>query len=134
MTARFGPLGENDKTRVALPKGYRLKRRQEFEQVYRRGRRYPSPHLLLRLLRSPSHPLDPSRIAVVVSLKVSKRAVTRNLLRRRIQAALTSLLAQLAPGYWVVITVKPGTAECAYCDILRELEQLLIKAEVLHGY
>lgn len=123
---------------MALPKSYRLKRRQEFERVYRRGRRYPAQHLLLRVLGATpnrgSGPLPPSRIAVVVSLKVSKRAVVRNRLRRRIQAALTSLLSRLAPGYWVVITVKPGAAECDYCDILRELEQLLIQAEVLHGY
>lgn len=140
---------------MALPKSHRLKRRREFDQVYRQGRRYPDRHLLVRVSPVPpaldrqSMPLPssasqaraaldplamPSRIAVVVSTKVSKRAVVRNLVRRRIQAALTQLLRCFKPGYWVVITVKPVAVECAYPDLLRELKQLLTKAEVLHGY
>ncbi len=145
---------------MALPKPYRLRERKEFERVYRRGQRCGSPALLLRIASQPktitkqspgtpapikkakstaSKPVapqapKPSRIAVVVSTKVHKRAVVRNRLRRQIQAALQSLLAQLLPGRLIVITVKPPAVECDYYKFLQQLEQLLIKAEALHGH
>lgn len=77
--------------------------------------------------------LMPTRIGISISQKVSKRAVDRNRIKRRIRAALRYLLPELFPGWLVVITVRPGTAECGYEEFLRELKQLLTKAEVLDG-
>ncbi len=138
---------------MALPKVHRLKRRQEFDWVYRRGKRYSASHLLLRAFL-PSGILGPApataaalaplpleasslealRVAVVVSQKVSKRAVIRNRIRRRIQAGLQTLLPRLKAGWLLVITVKPNALECDYHKFLQELEQLLANAEVLDGH
>ncbi len=76
----------------------------------------------------------PSRMAVVVSTKVHKRAVVRNRVRRQIQAAFQTLLPQLKSGKLIVITVKASAVECDYYEFLQQLEQLLIKAEALHGH
>jgi len=133
---------------VALPKQYRLSDRKEFERVYRRGQRSGGQALLLRIAKQPKVlskrsearpgiPATPqcfSRIAVVVSTKVHKRAVVRNRIRRQIQAAFQSLLARLKPGNLIVVTVKTTALECDYCNFLQQLEQLLIKAEALHGH
>ncbi|MFM2429425.1 MAG: hypothetical protein RLZZ511_638 [Cyanobacteriota bacterium] len=74
-----------------------------------------------------------SRFGISISKKVSKLAVVRNRLKRQIKAALRSLLPQIQPGCSVVIVVRSTIIGCTYAEILRELEQLLIKAEVIRG-
>lgn len=123
-----------------LPKHHRLRRSRDFSQVYRQGRKAASAHLLLRVWSVPPAakagvPNDPApRIGIVVSLKVHKRAVVRNRLKRRVRAALRTLLPRLHPAQWIVISLKPEAAECEYGEFLRELEQLFTKLEVFHGH
>ncbi len=129
-----------------LPKGHRLRRSRDFSQVYRQGKKAASAHLLVRVWSLPptasvkpvvsgdsAPPIDP-RIGIVVSLKVHKRAVVRNRLKRRVRAALRTLLPRLRPNQWIIISLKPEAAECEYGEFLRELEQLFTKLEVFHGH
>jgi ribonuclease P protein component len=76
----------------------------------------------------------PTRIGISIGLKVSKKAVVRNRIKRQIRAALRQILPQIAPGWLVVVTVRSTATGCNYDDFLRELEQLLAEAEVLHGH
>lgn len=64
---------------------------------------------------------------------MSKRAVVRNQIKRRIRAALRHLLPRIAPGWRLVIGVRANAVQCEYGQFLQELEQLLADAEVLHG-
>jgi ribonuclease P protein component len=139
---------------VALPKAYRLKARKDFQAVFREGSRCHSSHFTLRALK-PSCPektvsdntadtikltkcqnLASTKIGVSISTKVSKRAVVRNRIKRQITAALSQILPKLSPGWRLVVIVKPNTAEaeCVSQQFLQELEQLLVKAEVINGY
>lgn len=134
-----------------LPQANRMRLSRDFSRVYHRGQKAVSNHLVLRVFlhHSPAGPADepvlptapsqgeipsPPRIGITVSQKVSKRAVVRNRLKRRVRAAMRTLLPRLQPGVWVVINLRPGSAECEYGEILRELEQLLTKLEVIHGH
>ena len=139
---------------MALPQPHRLRDRRAFDRLQRQGQRSRSPTLTLWILPRPSDSPRPattrdparrgspgggaasagtslaSQFGVAVSKKVSKRAVVRNRLRRRIHAALISLLSHLRPGLWVLIAVRPQpeSAVCQYAEILQELEQLLAQA------
>lgn len=123
---------------MALPEANRLKRRQDFRAVYQRGHRYSSPHLVLWALKPGAGAQEeeaPSiRLGISVSQKVSKKAVERNRLKRQIRAALRELLPDLSPGWKVIVGVRPQAVGCKYERFLRELEQLLVKAEVFHGH
>ncbi|MGL5064424.1 MAG: ribonuclease P protein component [Microcoleus sp.] len=124
-----------------LPTANRLKHRNDFSAVYRRGIRRNSTHLSLRALRKPKtagsgtveNSLQPTRTGISISLKVSKRATVRNRIKRQIRAALRQLLPRLKSGWDLVIVVRPLAQECNYAKILQELEQLLVEAEVLNG-
>ncbi len=85
---------------------------------------------------SPSHSSNilTSRFGIAVGLKVSKRAVVRNKIKRQLRAALQQLLPRIFPGWDLVVIVHPPAIQCDYRQFLRELEQLLIKAEVLNGH
>ncbi len=137
---------------MALPKANRLTSKQDFRAVFREGIRRGSPHFTLRALRlkadttnpdavssaiqpaSKVH-LTPTRIGISISLKVSKRAVIRNRIKRQIRAAFRQLLPQLSSGWRLVVVVQPSAAqECDYQQFLQELEQLLAEAEVINGH
>lgn len=77
---------------------------------------------------------QPTRIGISISQKVSKLAVIRNRIKRQIRAALRLMLPQIPPGWLLVIVVLQGAQECDYAQILRELEQLLVEAELLNGH
>ncbi|MCD8485422.1 MAG: ribonuclease P protein component [Desertifilum sp.] len=126
-----------------LPQANRLKHRQEFQAVYQNGMRRQSSHLILRALGNPcaengqgeTAPAPfPTRIGVVVGQKVSKRAVVRNRIKRRIRAGLRQFLPRLSPGWQLVVIARPTAQECEYDEFLRELEQLLAGIEVLNGH
>jgi ribonuclease P protein component len=127
-----------------LPKINRLRHPKDFKTVYSKGLHRKTPHLTLRALRSqprkteqnpkPSSSVQPTRMGISISQKVSKRAVVRNRIKRQIRAAWHQLLPQVCPGWDVVIVVKPTADQCNYAEILQELKQLLVEAEVLNGY
>jgi ribonuclease P protein component len=123
---------------VSLPQPYRLRRRQDFQQVYQQGQRRQSANLTLVSLRrnplSSSQDIAPSRFGIAIGQKVSKKAVVRNRLKRRIKACVRNLIPQLKPGWDVAIIVKISARECEYEDFLRELKQLLTGAEIINGH
>jgi ribonuclease P protein component len=138
---------------VALPKENRLRRRQDFKEVYQSGRRRTGAYFTVRSLpdkfrksslrRHGAIKADPAQapnvilptlIGISISQKVSKKAVVRNRIKRQIRAAIRQLLPLISPGLLVVIVVRPTASECEYVEILRELEQLLVEAEVINGH
>lgn len=135
-------------TEVALPKVHRLRHRREFTRVYREGIRHSTPHLILRALRLPNSfgsVIDDSdtddsdterslRIGVSISQKVSKKAVTRNRIKRQIQSAMQRLLPRMSENWQIVVVVRPRAMQCDYSQFLQELEQLLTEAEIINGH
>jgi ribonuclease P protein component len=128
---------------MSLPKTYRLRRRQDFQQVYQKGRRRTGTHLSVtvlqrsRLLDDPtaaSGNLAATCFGISIGKKVSKKAVVRNLIKRRIKGALRQSISHMLPGKMVVITCKPSIIGCDYDEILRELKKLLLTLEVMHGH
>lgn len=120
---------------MALPKANRLTSRQDFRAVFRDGVRRKSSHLTLRALRAEGQKTAKTQIGISISTKVSKRAVTRNRIKRQLRAALRYLWPKLLNGWRLVVVVEPLAAqeECDYQQFLQELEQLLAEAEVLNG-
>lgn len=137
---------------MALPRKNRLRRRQDFNFVYQKGKRRRSKHLtLIALRRQPNFipatsdevranlakvPVLATQVLVGISIsqKVSKRAVVRNRIKRQIRAIMRSLLPSCSCGWKLVIVVQPQAIQCDYFQFLQELEQLLSEAEVLNGY
>ena len=73
-------------------------------------------------------PISPWRCGVVVSSKVSKLAVRRNRLRRLLQAHLLSSKISPSSPQWILVSLKPGSAEVDPGLLLGECSHLLRKA------
>ncbi len=71
------------------------------------------------------------RGAVVVSGKVSKRAVVRNRLRRMLHSHLLALNPTPLQASWLVLSLKPGSAETDPTQLLGECSQLLRQAGLM---
>lgn len=103
----------------------RLRQRQEFAKVYRRGRPYRSDLLIMRALRT-NEPL--SRFGFTVSRAVGN-AVTRNRVRRRMREAVGSLC--VGSGWDIVFNSRVKIAQASYAQIREAMRTLLERAELL---
>ncbi len=123
---------------MGLPKVHRLKNRQDYRAVYEQGIRRYSPHLTLIALLMPKQlgavSTTVTMFGISISKKVSKKAVVRNRIKRQIKGIIRINLQAIAPGWKVVIVVKPKAIECKYEHFLRELEKLLKQAKIINGH
>lgn len=120
---------------MALPKQHRLTHTRDFAAVYRFGKQAKTANISVRVLALTDRlTAKDVRLGITVSQKVSKRAVVRNRLKRQVRAALQALLPNLNQGLWIVVVLRSSATQCDYWQFLRELEQLFLELEVLHGY
>ena len=121
---------------MALPTSMRLRGHRCFNRLHRSGRRHHGAWMVLRVMQGDNRLLraelrnQPSRCcrcALVISGKVSKRAVRRNRLRRLLHQHLRETLesrSELA-GQWVLISLRPEAAEAEPSQLLEECDSLL---------
>lgn len=113
-----------------LPKNNRLQKKKDFAEVIKRGRGAGGEFLVLKS-RKRQDTVQKSRIGFVVSKKVSKKAVVRNKVKRRLREAVRLFLPQLKKGYSIVFFAKPAITEQEFGEIKDEVGQLLKRASLL---
>ena len=122
---------------MVLPQRHRLRGRGVFDYIYQRGQRFQQGLLQLRvadaatnLLREPPEDLEGElRFGVVISSKVSKRAVKRNRLRRLLHDAfLRQKFRSDLPPTWLLLNLRPGAAELSDDNLLEEWSTLIQRA------
>lgn len=86
-----------------LPKNYRLTKEKDIKRVLSTGKPFFSPFFRLKYAKNG---LEQSRFSVVVSAKVSKKAVIRNKLRRQVQEIIWLNLDKISSGLDFVINLK----------------------------
>jgi len=108
-----------------LPKKYRLTKRKDFENVFTNGKFFYNQYVTVKYLKNE---LDLPRLAFVVSNKISKKAVERNKIKRRLRAIFYSSLKEVRPGFDYVIIVKAAIKETTFAE-MRELLNVLFKTK-----
>lgn len=111
-----------------LKRQYRLKDRRVFRSIYRRGQAGRAADLTVF---SQPNRLGRNRVAVVVSTKVSKKAVRRNRIRRRLHGLMEGLWPTLSSGYDILIVVKADISRSPQETISRQLLLALSQAGLL---
>ena len=105
---------------------HRLAKTKDVRRAMSRGRGFFNPFFTVKFLRSSATP----RFAVVVSTKVSKRAVKRNRLKRIIREFIRLRMEKMAIGEYAVI-VKPKSFDADEKILLGGLEKLFRDAGLL---
>ena len=109
-----------------LSKEFRLKKKYQFNYVYRTGKSVGAKLLILYFC--------PSKNAnVKVGISVSKKiggAIVRNKTKRRIREAIMPYLKSLKPNFNVVLIAKQTIVNASFDEIKSELNYLLKKANL----
>lgn len=103
-----------------LPRPRRL-RRGDFARIYRLGRRVRLPSVTVWWAQAAVGETN-HRFGVVVSSRIAKRAVERNLYRRRLFACLAGIHSTTPPQR-VIISANPSINTRSYSDLKAELNQ-----------
>jgi ribonuclease P protein component len=111
-----------------LTKKYCLKREKDFQRVIQKGRKIEKNFLVLKFFKNS---LKTTRIGFVVSQKVSKKASSRNKIKRRLRAIIKINLPSLKPGYDLIFFTKKGIIEKNFWEIKEVVEQILKEAKLV---
>lgn len=114
-----------------IPKERRLITKGDFARLFKKGRVVHSRGITLKYSRNDR---ELTRFGIVISAKVSKKAVVRNKIRRRLRTSLGRRLDSIRPGFDAAIMVRKDAIGMGYKELDAAVERLLEKSGLLCGY
>lgn len=98
-----------------------MTKRKDFENVFTNGKFFYNQYVTVKYLKNE---LDLPRLAFVVSNKISKKAVERNKIKRRLRAIFYSGLKEVRPGFDYIIIVKTVIKGIDFAEMKESLNAL----------
>lgn len=111
-----------------LPKKNRLIKEKDFNKIHRFGNFVGDFFLAVKFLENR---LGHSRFGFLVGTKISKKAVERNQIKRRLRESIHSKLDKIKPGYDFVVFTKPEIVEKSYSEIDKAISNVLSKSNLI---
>lgn len=108
-------------------KNHRLTKKKEIEKVFKEGRSTFNKSFGLKVL---DNQLRLNRFTVIVSLKVSKSAVERNKIKRRIREILRKEEKKIKSGEDIIVITLPPIINLKYDEIHHLLKNSLKKLNI----
>ncbi|WP_438433611.1 ribonuclease P protein component [Gorillibacterium sp. sgz500922] len=108
-------------------KEHRLRKREDFNRVYRRGKSTANLQFVLYFL--PQREPGPFRLGVSVSKKLGN-AVVRNSIRRRMKEIVRLNADKIQPGLDVVIIARKPVASMDYAEMERSLLHVIRRSGI----
>ncbi|PIT90640.1 MAG: ribonuclease P protein component [Candidatus Komeilibacteria bacterium CG10_big_fil_rev_8_21_14_0_10_41_13] len=110
-----------------LSKAHRLTKQTDFSRLARQGRPFYSS---LFTTKVKANDLTVSRFGLVISKKISKKAVERNRLKRQLAELIRLNLDDIKPGLDFMILVKAAALGKDYLQLEADFLQLIKKAKL----
>lgn len=110
-----------------LPKENRLKKNKDFEMVFKKGKGFSQNFLFLKFIKNN---LKVTRFGFVVSKKVSKKAVIRNRIKRRLREIVRKKIAEIEKGRDIIIIVIPDI-NSDFKALRDAVDKIFVKAGIL---
>ena len=110
-----------------LPKENRLKKKRDFEQVFKRGIGLKEDFLFLKIKKNN---FGKKRFGFIVSQKVSKKAILRNRIKRKLREIIREKLPSIKPGIDGVLVAQPGLEKKDFSEIKETINSLFKRAKV----
>ena len=127
---------------MALPKEMRLKGHRTFNYIHNNSEKYFGKLMTFKVARSNpnillSHKIksvpNNLRVAIVISKKVSKKAVERNKIRRVLQEWLLTNFQKINnhKPYWLLVNLKVGNSCNDRGKLLEDFQNLMFKTRLI---
>jgi ribonuclease P protein component len=107
-----------------LPQENRLKKKKDFEKVFKMGKGYREDFLFLKTTKNN---LKESRFGFIVSKKISNKAVIRNKIKRRLRAIIQKKIPRMKKGMDIVIVTLPGIEDKSFQEIEKNVNKIFAK-------
>lgn len=111
-----------------LPTKNRLKKRKDFDSVFKKGRGFKEDFLVLKKNKNN---LNQSRFGFIVGKRVSKKATVRNKIKRGLSGLIQEKLAKIKKGFDIVLIVQPGLENKNFEEMERIIDKLLQGAKLI---
>jgi len=113
-----------------LTKENRLKKKSDFDKVFKRGTKFKEDFLFLRVVNNNS---KKSRFGFIVSQKVSKKATLRNKMKRRLRAMVRARMPKIKKGFDVVFITNPGLEKKDFWELEDILDTIFKKSNLFQN-
>lgn len=111
-----------------LPKEHRLRRNRDFNRVFKKGKSFFVQEIGIKSL--PNN-LEVTKIGIVVSTKLTKKAVERNRLKRQLREVIRHALPEIREGFDLMIITRPGILGKSYREIDEVVRKILGRLRLL---
>ncbi len=111
-----------------LSKENRLKNKKDFDKIFKKGKGFKQDFLFIKIFKND---LDASRFGFIVSKKISKKAVARNKIKRKMRESVRLKIEKISPGYDLVFLPDINIKEKKFKEIDQIINKILIKAKIL---
>lgn len=109
-----------------LSQKHRLSKSADVKKTTARGRSFFNPFFVIKLIPNK----EAVRLTIIVSVKVSKKAVDRNRIKRVLREELRKHVDNFKVGDYVFI-VKPQAMKIPASELRQEMEKSLISAKII---
>lgn len=110
-----------------LPSKHRITKKS-FKDVLSRGKTFHSDYIYVKIAPISA---DPSIFTCVVSLKVSKKAVERNKLKRRARYIIRKVMPEIKKAQGIIVFFRKGSEKLNFQELEREIIGIFKKAKIL---
>ena len=111
-----------------LPAINRLKANRDFKSVFNGGKTAENRFFKIKFIKNRE---KETRFGFIISTKFAKKAVVRNLIKRRLRAAVRFLLKNIKPGFDIIVWPKKILEESNFKLLADGLKTLFIKNDLL---
>lgn len=112
-----------------LSQKHRLSKSADVKKTTAKGRSFFNPYFVIKTSPNPTETL----ITVVVSVKVSKKAVDRNRIKRIIRDELHKHVNHFKSGNYAFL-VKPSAMKIESAILRQEINKSLINAKIINSH
>lgn len=105
----------------------RLKKRYQFNYVYKSGEHFSAEHIVLYYASSKTKNI---KVGFAVTKKVG-HAVVRNKIRRRLREIVNTSIPKLNHNYNIIVVAKDNITSASFNELKTEFEKLINKAKLL---
>lgn len=110
-----------------ISKKYRVKSFNEYKELLASGEYFGVKEIYIKYIKND---LPYSKMSVVVPIKIDKRAVVRNRIRRQLSEILRLMHKDIKKGFNIVLFCKNPVLEMEREDMKKQVEYILEKANL----